>query len=193
VTAILACSPRRGGNCDAAAAIISATGFGCSGAGSFPVTALRDFPVLPCLSCGHCAEHPLHCPLQDKDESAPLFALLQQATRLVLIAPVYWYHVPAQLKALMDRSQPWWAQRGTGAGAASPPRRAHAVLVAGRPPGRRLFEGSLLSLRYWLRLFGYEFAEPLTLQGLDGPLALSRDERSRERIARYARERVFSA
>jgi len=187
MTMILACSPRRGGNCDTAAAITRETGGGAVP----PVTALRDHAVLPCASCGYCAKHPGRCPLQDKDDSATLFELLQSASKLVLIAPVYFYHLPAQLKALIDRSQPWWTLRETGKGLPRGSRLAYPILVAARPSGKRLFEGSLLTLRYWLDLFGYDLVEPLTLYGLDGPLDLAGDAAQRATVARYTRETVF--
>lgn len=189
MTLILACSPRRGGNCDAAAAIVREA----VGPGAPPVTALRDYRVSPCVSCGSCTHQPGRCPLQDTDDGARLFALIQEASKLVLVSPVYFYHLPAQLKALIDRSQLWWLSREAGRGMPRMSRTAYPILVGARPSGKRLFEGSLLTLRYWLDLFGYELAEPLTLYGLDGPTDLAANPARRDAVARYARETVFGS
>ncbi len=126
------------------------------------------------------------CPLQGRDASAALFDALRAAPSLVLAAPVYFYHVPAQLKALIDRSQPWWMLRDVWKEKAPGGRPAQVILVGARPRGKRLFEGSLLTLRYWLGLFGFELAEPLTLYGLEGPDDLRNDEGGRLAVARYA-------
>lgn len=184
---LLACSPRRGGNCDTAAAILREAG------GGPPPTALRDYAVSHCTSCGFCAVHPGSCPLRAGDDSEPLFTMLREAPRLTLVAPIYFYHLPSLLKTLIDRSQPWWhahARRPNGADAERARRKAFPVLIGARPSGERLFTGSLLTLRYWLALFGYELAPPLLLYGLDGPDELAQRAECREAVARYARETI---
>lgn len=185
---ILACSPRKSGNSDTAAAAVA----GILEAGQ-RVTALRDHTVLPCVSCGYCSRHPGGpCPFMTKDDSGPLFAALERASALVLVSPIYFYHLPAQLKALVDRSQPWWtlrAAQGLPSGGNPAPdgkRVAYPILVAARPRGEQLFEGSLLTMKYWLPCFGYSLAEPLTLYGLDAAGALSGSPRAMERVREYA-------
>ncbi|GHV51876.1 flavodoxin [Deltaproteobacteria bacterium] len=193
MTTILACSPRAGGNCDAAARIVrDAGGEDCS-----PVRFLREYRILPCTSCGDCEEHPGQCSLREEDDSLSLFSLLRGATRLVIVAPIYFYHLPAQLKAVMDRSQMFWEREGAcmqkfAPNAQAVSRKAHIILIGGRSSGVKLFAGSLLSLRYWLPLLGYGMALPLTLYGLDEPDALLQNREQREALARYARERVFA-
>lgn len=183
MTAIFACSPRRDGNCDTAASLIRET----CGEYAPRVTALRDFSVLPCTSCGFCAQHPGECPLQTQDDSATLFERIHSATRLVLVAPIYFYHLPAHLKSLIDRSQTQWALQASRAETAAPCRMAYPVLIGARRSGDRLFEGSLLTLRYWLDVFGYTIAPAVTLYGLDGPSDLAQDAAAREKIIQYAR------
>ncbi|MCC8195018.1 MAG: NAD(P)H-dependent oxidoreductase [Deltaproteobacteria bacterium] len=182
---LLACSPRQGGNCDTAMAIIR-QGMGRVNKPAPPVTFLRDHAVSPCVSCGHCARHRLECPLFARDGSAPLFDALGHASSLVLAAPLYFYHVPAQLKALIDRSQPWWMARDVWGETPSSRRVAHIILIGGRSRGERLFEGALLTLRYWLDLFGFDLAEPLPLHDLDGHGALGQSGERSAQVARYA-------
>ena len=182
---LLACSPRQGGNCDAVMDVVRETLCGLEPSGP-QVTFLRDNPVTPCVSCGHCAEQRLECPLSGTDASGPLFAALCRAPALVLVAPVYFYHVPAQLKALIDRSQPWWMVRDVWNEVPSSRKPAHVILLGARPQGEQLFEGALLTLRYWLDLFGYDLGDPLTLYGLDGPDAFRESAARRGQVARYA-------
>ena len=188
---ILACSPRRGGNSDHAASLLRE---------AIPharLVHLRDFAVSPCLSCGRCAVSGTPCPLMQTDDSAPLFAALAKAATLFIVSPIYFYHLPAQFKALIDRSQFLWMN--TEHAAASLPdetmaharntrqnRKAGAVLIGARTAGNHLFTGSILTLRYWLRVFDYTLADPLTLYGLDHPEELARHAEGAERIRHYA-------
>ena len=181
----LACSPRQGGNCDAVMELVHKTLCGPESSGPQTVF-LRDYTISPCVSCGRCSGQRLACPLFDTDDSKPLLDALYQASALILAAPVYFYHVPAQLKALIDRSQPWWMVRDIWNEAPPVRKTAHIILMGARPQGERLFEGALLSLRYWLDLFGYDLADPLTLYGLDGPDAFRKNAARQERVASYA-------
>ena len=188
---ILSCSPRLGGNCDDAAEIV----FKAAGAGevsSVPdITFLRDYTIFPCTGCHWCSASPGQCPLKEKDDSRQLFEMLQNAPELILIAPIYFYHLPAHLKALIDRSQTYWnLQRKVTAPAPLPHsrvRKAHIILMGGRKKGKQLFTGSLLSCRYWLDLFGFELAEPLCIYGVDDRGDLMRNDITREGVASYAR------
>ena len=187
---ILACSPRRGGNCDAAAALFReglASG-GTAGRAGARTVFLRDHTVAPCVACGHCSRYPgVVCPFEKTDSSTPLLDMLVAAPALCIIAPIYFYHVPAIFKALIDRGQAFWTQRAA-ASVSTAQRKAHVILIAARPRGEQLFEGSLLTLRYWLDSFGIAMQPPLTLKSLDEPGALRADPEAREAIARYAAE-----
>ena len=178
---ILVCSPRHGGNSDRTAALFAEglrAGREAAPDGEAPgprVLFLRDYTVSPCISCGHCSRHPgAVCPLERVDKSAPLLDVLVSAPALCIIAPIYFYHLPALLKGLIDRAQPFWTARYEG-GREVPPRcPTRVILLAARPRGTRLFDGSILTCRYWLGSFGLELAPALTLNGLDAPGALDR-------------------
>ena len=102
---IAACSPRRGGNSDCAAETVRL---------ALPVPALTarvaDAGVRPCVSCGHCLSHPGECALDGaRDGAAALFSHAAAAHLTLIVSPIYFYHLPAQAKAWIDRSQRWWA------------------------------------------------------------------------------------
>lgn len=174
---IFALGPRRGGNSDAAARAF-AEGVRAAG-GQARVVALRDAPLLPCQGCHGCrAELGGSCVLPDAAQAEALFAPLLAAPLLALAAPIYFYHLPAQAKAFIDRSQPWYERREAREAAmlALPPRLAVPLLVAGRPRGERLFEGTLLTLKYFLKPFNVSLGEAVELRGYDGPGDLAQDE-----------------
>jgi len=189
--AVFRCGPRKNGNTDRAAALFQETlaGEGLAAEAVF----LRRNRVDPCVGCGVCAKGPRHsCPLSAGDESGPLFDRLVHAPFLAFASPIYFYHVPAIFKALIDRTQRFYAalEAGNSPVKNQPPRRAYVILAAGRQRGDRLFEGTLLTLKYFLFPFGVTLAEPLTLRGLDGPMDFARSEEAADLVRDYAQKAV---
>lgn len=180
----LSLSPRRGGNSDAAARL-----FADSLTKPAAVQYLRDYEIRPCTGCGACAESGV-CVLAGRDGAEQLFAKLEAASGVALCAPVYFYHLPAQAKAWVDRSQSRYLVRRehlyTG-----PPRPAWITLIAGRPRGEKLFSGILPTLRYFLEIFHFEIVDTVLLRGLDGPSAFRDNAAAREVVTRMARMSGF--
>ena len=181
-----------------------------SGDGPKPVY-LRSHRVEPCVSCNACSHAARHmtnpdlaeagasgpgpslhfgCPLTLKDDSTPLLRLLAKAEGLCIVAPIYFYHQPAALKALVDRTQPFWSLRDAGVTcySAQKPRSCHVILLAARTKGDKLFEGSLLTLKYALSPLNIRLAEPLLLTGLDGPSDLLEQPEAMRSIVAYGEE-----
>ena len=184
---ILACSPRRGGNSDQAALLMAE---GLSSAGADPqVVHLRDHHVLPCTGCQSCGpQSGFKCVLMHRDQAEHLFRLVLGAPLLFFAAPIYFYHVPALFKGFIDRAQRYFVAKNAGDPvlATLPPRKAHVFLAGGRTRGERLFEGTLLSLRYFLWPFNAVLGEDLCLHGIDGPDDLRGDEEARGRVEDFA-------
>lgn len=170
IPAVISASPRPGGNSDRAATLF-AQGVAQAGGARPRVTHLRRFDVHPCQACYRC-KHDANgrCFLGEIDQSGALFQMLLDAPYVFLSAPIFFYHLPAQLKSWVDRSQSYWLRKleGDEALAALPVRPAYVCLVAGRKHGDKLFEGSLLTLKYFLDIFNFKIVDPLTLYGLDG-------------------------
>lgn len=191
-TLVLSCSPRKAGNSDSAAELVGGE-FAARRPGlSLSVRRLSDIDIRACTACDYCAAHPGRCSMAGLDETNRLLsALCAPSPELpvsVIVSPIHFYHLPARLKALLDRSQYSWhlppgEQPGRDAKLA-------VVLLAARRQGARLFEGSLLTLRYVASALGLELVEPLTLYGLDAPDALSRDGEAQARVREYARSLV---
>jgi multimeric flavodoxin WrbA len=71
----------------------------------------------PCLGCGGCNTTG-NCAFAGKaqngrfaDDYLELKAVLERVDAVAIVAPLYFAGPPAQLKALYDRMQPYWAQR----------------------------------------------------------------------------------
>lgn len=173
---IFAASPRPGGNSDAAAGHVAR---GLSGFGAEPeLVSLRDYEVLACKGCSHCARDPKGlCLLREKDQAEVLFQKLMRAPAVVIASPIYFYHLPAGFKAWIDRAQSYYQRRLAGDKELSDRSGlpAYICLIAGRSRGQRLFDGSLLTLRYFLEPFGFEIREALNFRGLDAAGDLEAD------------------
>ena len=176
---VMSMSPRAGGNSDHAAALFARSLV----RPSRPVF-LRDHRMEPCTGCGCCAEDG-QCRI-GADGAEELFSRLDHASGLVLTAPVYFYHLPSQAKAWIDRSQSRYMARQSGLRAPGAERLAYVVLVAGRTRGENLFTGIMPTLRYFLQIFDYRIEQALFLRGLDGADDFSRDRAAEDAVRSLA-------
>lgn len=182
--AVVAASPHAGGTAAAVAAHL-ARGIAFAGA-SADALSLAGKRLAGCIHCGACANPPHACALEGSDDTGALLDRMAAADLLVWVSPVYFYGLPSQAKALVDRAQGRWeAARRAGdpaaaplpegkapapaAGKLRPARRTAAVLLAGRTGGGKLFLGSRLSLRYFFEALGRGLPVWRELRGLEGP------------------------
>jgi multimeric flavodoxin WrbA len=185
---------------------VPATGADAPKHGGARTLFLRDYAVSPCTACDACgraardlkARHsvlslrtlvettPFPCPAAARDDSPALLSALAETEQLCLVSPVYCYHLPAQLKALLDRMQLFWSMRERGRLRHRGPKRpCRVILIGGRSKGARLFAGSLLSLKYALAAMHLATVEPLLLYGLDEADALRGNRAAAERVGAY--------
>jgi hypothetical protein len=187
--AVFSCSPRKGGNSD------DATDFFCTGilqaGGRFRRYNLRDFIVRPCVGCLRCAHDPGgECPFASLDQSGELFQALLCAPLIFIAAPIYFYHLPAQFKAWIDRSQSFYTRREKGDPALIElrPRPAIISLAAGRPTGEKLFDGALLTLKYFLVTFNVHIQKRLVFRGMDSIGDLNANSPARDTLIAAGRQ-----
>jgi multimeric flavodoxin WrbA len=152
-----------------------------AGGGSAEVITLRDYTVLPCAACHYCAEDAnADCLLAGRDDAEALFRRIEEAPLVCIASPIFFYHLPAQLKCLIDRAQRYWVLRQRQIKSSQdwqpPPARPGIVgLVAARTRGEKLFEGSILTLKFFFDLFNIRLVDDCRLMGYDQPDDLARD------------------
>ncbi len=167
----LTCSPRPNGNTDTIGKAISDQ----LNQSLHPteIIPLRSVTIQPCTACGFCAQHTEQCILEAQDEGGWLFDKVWSAQALIIIAPIFFYGPPAQLKSFIDRAQKYWHASGyTFNNSASKKtlfKPAFTVLIAAKNTGERIFEPSLLILQCFLQSIGFFLQDELLLRGLDGP------------------------
>ena len=128
---------------------------------------LRDLTVSPCLEIYRCKKDG-ECAIGD-DFQVVRDAVLE-AKGLLLASPIFFYSVSAQTKALMDRFQSQWVKKYWIDGAEFgkwTPKRKGLFISAGATKGKRLFEGTLFTVRYFFDTLDMELWKSLLYRGLD--------------------------
>lgn len=122
--------------------------------------------IVPCKEYTVC-EKKGYCPIDD-DMTHEIYPLLRRADVIVAATPIFFYNVPAQLKALIDRSQTLWARRYK-LKLEDPARkwRKGFLLALGATKGERLFEGVNLTAKYFFDAVGATFVGSLTYRGVE--------------------------
>jgi len=122
----IAGSPRRHGNSEQ---LLDALASGVSDAGGEAVR-LRavDAGINPCRGCNACSKTGT-CILSDGMDA--VYPELDAADVIVVATPVFFATVPAVLKALFDRCQPYWARRYVLGEPRPAQKRPGAILVVG--------------------------------------------------------------
>ncbi len=124
--------------------------------------------VIPCKEYTVC-EKKGFCPIDD-DVRDEIYPLLRQAEVVVVSTPIFFYNMSAQLKAVIDRCQTFWARkyRLKLKDPAVSMRRGF-LLSAGATKGKNLFEGLQLTTQYFFDAIDAKFEGSLTYRGIEGP------------------------
>jgi multimeric flavodoxin WrbA len=158
-------SPRRGGN---TSVLLSQAVEGARKAGAHVhEIVLRDLTMSPCLEIYGCKKTG-RCVIQDDFQE--VYAQLEACDGLILASPIFFYTVTAHTKILMDRCQSFWVKRyliaETPTGT-SQTRRQALFISAGATGGKKLFDGVLLTVKYFLDALDMKLWRSLLFRGLD--------------------------
>lgn len=139
------------------------------GGGEAEKLRVGDLDISPCRECLACYQTG-ECVI--KDEMERLVSGLLAADKLVLAAPIFFYGLPAGLKALIDRGQVFWVRKTLLS--LSPPRpgRPAFAILTGATGGEKLFDGALLTLNYFLENLGVNLVDKFLLRKTGGPAGI---------------------
>lgn len=128
---------------------------------------LRDQKLSPCLEIYGCKETG-RCVIMDDFQK--IYDRIETSEGLMLASPIFFYTVSAHTKILMDRCQSLWVKRywieKTPFGKRDFSRKALFISV-GATRGKRLFDGTLLTVRYFFDALDAELWRSLLFRGLD--------------------------
>jgi len=123
--------------------------------------------VSGCTGCDSCAETG-RCVL--KDDMQIVYNALDDTRLVVFGSPIYFYNVTAQAKAVVDRSQAFWAAKYLmegGKGKGGDPLRRGFFIAVGATRGKRMFEGARLTMQYFFDAIDAACAGELFYWGID--------------------------
>ena len=156
-------SPRRGGNTDILLDEVLAAAREAGGETTkYLIGALN---IRPCYELYHCAVDGT-CTIQD--DMLGLYEQLTTSDCIVLACPIFFYGMPSQTKALVDRCQALWVRRHVLKN--WQPDVAHrkgAFIAVGATRGPRLFDGVTLTAKYFFDAIGVTYTEELLVKGVD--------------------------
>lgn len=130
-----------------------------------------------CTHCNVCEGPDSLCPLTQSDEADRILTGMIASDLVFWLSPVYFYTLPSQAKALVDRSQKFYARKEVREKLAEEGRRADrravAFFVAGREKGQKLFDGSLLPVRHFFAVLGHDLVHAYGARGVETPSDLT--------------------
>ncbi len=127
----------------------------------------RKLKISGCMECGGCDETG-KCII--KDEMQDIYPILDEASAIILATPIFFYSPPAQVKALIDRSQAFWSRRMIQK---SPQERKQYdsgkgyLIAVGATKGEKLFDCTRLVAKYFFDALDMEFAGELLVRGVE--------------------------
>jgi len=158
-------SPRRRGN---TATLLNEAVRGATEAGAeVERIFLRDLKIAPCLEIYKCMQDG-ECAIQDDFQAVRDQILGAQG--LMLASPIFFYSVSAHTKTFMDRFQSLWVKKywiDKVPFGKWEPKRKGLFLSAGATQGKKLFEGTLLTIKYFFDVLDMELWKSLLYRGLD--------------------------
>ena len=131
------------------------------------VVQVSKMNVIPCKGCSFCEKNG-RCITQNDDMASEIYPLFRKADVIVVATPIYFYNAPAQLKAIIDRSQTLWARKYR-LNLDDPNRKMRQgfLLSLGATKGKNLFEGVHLTVKYFFDAVGADYSGSLTYRRIE--------------------------
>ncbi len=128
---------------------------------------LRDLKMSPCLEIYACKKEG-KCAI--KDDFHNVVDQILSANGLILASPIFFYTVSAHTKILMDRCQSLWVKKywidKVPFGQWEPKRKGLFISV-GATKGKKLFNGVLLTVKYFFDVLDMELFKSLLYRSLE--------------------------
>ncbi len=158
-------SPRRGGNTET---LLEEALKGAEREGAkVERLHLSDYTITPCKECHGCDDTG-NCVILDDMEK--IYPKLLEADLFILASPIFFYGVTAWAKALIDRSQALWARKyllkDPSLGKEGKRRKGFFISV-GATKGQKVFEGAILTAKYFFDVLNAEYVGELVFRGVE--------------------------
>jgi multimeric flavodoxin WrbA len=149
------------------------------------VSKLKVSPCLEiyaCLKDGNCAI---------KDDMRLLYKKLLEADHIIFASPIFFYGITSQAKAIIDRCQALWVRRHVlGMGKEDKRERRGVFISVGATRGKKLFDGAVLTVKYFFDAIGVKYSGDLLVMGIDNKAQIGEHPAALEDAFRLGQELV---
>ncbi|MDW7652445.1 MAG: flavodoxin family protein, partial [Bacillota bacterium] len=125
---------------------------------------LSGLAFSPCIACGSC-EKTGDCVLQD--DMQELYEKIGACDAMVFASPIFFYSVSAWAKAAIDRAQALWSRKYVLKDKRYTADKPGYFIGVGATKGGKLFDGALLTMKYYFDAAGFHPAGELLVRGVD--------------------------
>jgi multimeric flavodoxin WrbA len=158
-------SPRKGGNTDV---LLEEALKGAEKEGAdVERLHIADFHITPCTECLQCLQKG-ECVIQD--DMQKIYPKLLESDIIILASPIFFYGITAWAKALVDRSQALWARKyilkDPSLGKEGKRRKGFLISVGGTK-GQKVFEGAILTAKYFFDVLNADYVGELVFRNMD--------------------------
>jgi multimeric flavodoxin WrbA len=115
--------------------------------------------IYACLKDGNCAI---------KDDMQALYEKLLEADHIIFASPIFFYGITSQAKAVIDRCQALWVRKHVlGMGKNDKRVRRGVFISVGATRGTKLFDGAVLTVKYFFDAIGVKYSGDLLIRAID--------------------------
>lgn len=158
-------SPRKNGN---STALLKQAVAGAREAGAeVDEVFLRDYKISPCLEIYNCIKTG-ECAI--RDDFPEILNKLERSDGIMLASPIFFYTVSAHTKIFMDRCQALWVRKywiDKQEFGKTPEVRKGLFISVGATGGKKLFEGALLTVKYFFDVLDAGLWRTVLCRGVD--------------------------
>lgn len=128
---------------------------------------IHDAAISPCRGCEACFQNG-RCIITDDMEQ--IYPRLLAADIVVLASPIFFYGVAGGTKVLIDRTQALWGRKyvlNDPALGKEGKKRMGFFISAGGTKGPKMFEGAVMTVKYFFDAFNVQYAGELLVRQVD--------------------------
>lgn len=158
--------------------------------GSFEVKfyRLEDMELQGCRGCGACYKRG-ECILEDPLKS--LYGEVERAEALILSSPIYFASITSQLKAFIDRGQPFWARKYLLKRESITDVKRGFFITAGGMEGDKYFKNAFLVVKSFFNIIDAQYMGDLFFSKIDAKGDIEKRDGALERAKRAGRDFIL--
>jgi len=120
--------------------------------------------IAPCREYYGCLKEGI-CVIRDDMDA--IYPKLLESDVVIVASPIFFYGLTSQVKALIDRCQALWVRKYILKQNLFDSGRKGAFIGVGATRGKKLFDGAILTVKYFFQAIGVTYVDELLIRGVD--------------------------